>query len=195
MAYIWMSHVIHMKEWSDTYEWVMPHRKWVVSHIWMSLYAFSRISTRHVAHMDEYYYTCEWVMSHEEDKCKEIVREHEWGGWIHMWLITRVHTHVTCQKNASTRHDTSRQWQNMTDMMCDATHWYVSRNTPMTRMNTPNPYHYRERQRERDECVHTHAHTHTHWSVSHSCYMCMHTLCMSSRRLWVLSKRDVGTHV
>jgi len=30
-----------------------------------------------------------------------------------MWLITCLNTHVTCQKNSSTRHNTSRQWQNM----------------------------------------------------------------------------------
>jgi len=78
MSHIWMSHVTHVNESCQSYEWVM-------SHMWMS----------HVNHMNESCYTCEWVMSiiwmshvtHVNESCHtyECVMSHIWMSdqWQH----------------------------------------------------------------------------------------------------------------
>jgi len=57
MARIWVSHVAHLNESGQTYEWVMSHIWRVMSHIWMS----------HVTHMNDTHMneschiSCAWI--------------------------------------------------------------------------------------------------------------------------------------
>ena len=69
MSHIWVSHVTHLSESCHTYEWVMAHI-WVsyVTHMsesWQTYeWVMSHIWMSHVTHMNESCHTYEWVMSH-----------------------------------------------------------------------------------------------------------------------------------
>jgi len=104
-----MSHVTHIKESCNIYEWAMLHI-WMshVTHMNEPCHTCERVISRmwmsHVAHMNESCHTYEWLMSHvwmsHVTHMNESCHTYEWfmkhrhgHGWVmsHIWLSHGTH--------------------------------------------------------------------------------------------------------
>jgi len=107
-----MSHVTYMNESCYTYEWVMSHIQWVISHTWMShVTHMDELWMSHVTHMNESCHAYEWVMSHiwmshvthVNESCHTCTIGNYHGGfaagmrWVpHIWISHVTHMNESC---------------------------------------------------------------------------------------------------